>query len=110
MKRDTKTKRNTRMDLLSKSLVRAVKNDSVFGEIMLGKIYFSNVGSRKVRKDKVFQASADRLVKICPICELAWERVKVGSQAEANRTLYYKNMPKYGKKIQNCTRCSEEEE
>ena len=103
-------KRRNREDLLSESLVKAVKRGSILAEVMLGKIYFSNVGSRKVRKDKVFQASADRLVKICPICELAWERVKVGSQAEANRTLYYKNMPKYGKKIQNCTRCSEEEE
>jgi len=103
-------KRRSREDLLSESLVKAVKRGSILAEVMLGKIYFSNVGSRKVRKDKVFQASADRLVKICPICELAWERVKVGSQAEANRTLYYKNMPKYGKKIQNCTRCSEEEE
>ena len=103
-------KRRNREDLLSESLVKAVKKNSILAEVMLGKIYFSNVGSRKVRKDKVYQASADRLVKICPICELAWERVKVGSQAEANRTLYYKNMPKYGKKIQNCTRCSEEEE
>jgi len=103
-------KRRNREDLLSESLVKAVKKNSILAEVMLGKIYFSNVGSRKVRKDKVYQASADRLVKICPICELAWERVKVGSQAEANRTLYYKNMPKYGKKMQNCTRCSEEEE
>jgi hypothetical protein len=103
-------KRRNREDLLSESLVKAVKKNSILAEVMLGKIYFSNVGSRKVRKDKVYQASADRLVKICPICELAWERVKVGSQAESDRTLYYKNMPKYGKKMQNCTRCSEEEE
>jgi len=103
-------KRRSREDLLSESLVKAVKKNSILAEVMLGKIYFSNVGSRKVRKDKVYQASADRLVKICPICELAWERVKVGSQAESDRTLYYKNMPKYGKKMQNCTRCSEEEE
>jgi len=103
-------KRRSREDLLSESLVKAVKRGSILAEVMLGKIYFSNVGSRKVRKDKVYQASADRLVKICPICELAWERVKVGSQAESDRTLYYKNMPKYGKKMQNCTRCSEEEE
>ena len=103
-------KRRSKEDLLSESLVKAVKRGSILAEVMLGKIYFSNVGSRKVRKDKVYQASADRLVKICPICELAWERVKVGSQAESDRTLYYKNMPKYGKKIQNCIRCSEEEE
>ena len=103
-------KRRNREDLLSESLVKAIKRGTILAEVMLGKIYFSNVGSRKVRKDKVYQASADRLVKICPICELAWERVKVGSQAESDRTLYYKNMPKYGKKMQNCTRCSEEEE
>jgi len=103
-------KRRNREDLLSESLVKAVKKNSILAEVMLGKIYFSNVGSRKVRKDKVYQASADRLVKICPICELAWERVKVGSQGETDRTLYYKNMPKYGKKMQNCIRCSEEEE
>ena len=108
MKRDTKTKRNTRMDLLSKSLVRAVKNDSVFGEIMLGKIYFSNIGSKKVRKDKVYQASADRLVKVCPACKLAWEGIKLSSTQTSKNTKYYKNFPKYGKKVELCDNCKGE--
>ena len=78
---------------------------------MLGKIYFSNTdSSKRIRKDKVYQSSADRVVKACPICNLTWESIRVGSQGETNRTIYYKNMPKYGKKMQNCTRCSEEEE
>ena len=83
---------------------------SILAEVMLGKIYFSNVGSRKVRKDKVYQASADRLVRVCPICKLAWEGIKMSSMSKNKNILYYKNMPKYGKKTQICTRCSEEEE
>ena len=110
MKSSKHMKRKTKKHLLSKSLIRVVKPDSILGEVMLGKIYFSNVNSRNPRRDKVYQASADRLVKVCPICKLTWERVKVGSQVESNRTLYYKNMPKYGKKIKVCYKCSEEEE
>ena len=103
-------KRRSKEDLLSESLVKAVKRGSILAEVMLGKIYFSNVGSRKVRKDKVYQASADRLVRVCPICKLAWEGIKLSSMSKNKNILYYKNMPKYGKKIQNCIRCSEEEE
>ena len=103
-------KRRSKEDLLSESLVKAVKRGSILAEVMLGKIYFSNVGSRKVRKDKVYQASADRLVRVCPICKLAWEGIKMSSMSKNKNILYYKNMPKYGKKTQICTRCSEEEE
>jgi superfamily II helicase len=96
--------------LLSESLVKLIKPDSILGEIMLGRVYFSNVGKNKMRKEKVYQASADRLVKVCPSCELTWEYVKVGSHITQKHTIYHKNVPKFGKKKEICTRCSEEEE
>ena len=105
-------KRRNKDDLLSQSLVKAVKLGSILADVMLGKIYFSHTDTTKrVRKSKVYQTSADRLVKICSVCNMTWERLKISTKKrKVYQTLYYKNVPKYGKEIEICNKCSEEEE
>ena len=104
--------RKSREDLLSKSLVEAVKVGSILADVMLGKIYFSHTDTtKKVRKSKVYQKSADRLVKVCSVCNMTWERLKISTKKrKVYQTLYYKNVPKFGKEIEICNKCSEEEE
>ena len=102
--------RKNRDDLLSESLVKAVKKGSILADVMLGKAFLSNSdSSRNIRKDKVYQSSADRVVKACPVCKLTWESISVGSQGETNRTIYYNNIPRYGKSIVTCAKCSEKD-
>ena len=102
--------RKSRDDLLSESLVKAVKKGSILADVMLGKAFLSNSdSSRNIRKDKVYQSSADRVVKACPVCKLTWESIRVGSQGETNRTIYYNNIPRYGKSIVTCAKCSEKD-
>tara|TARA_R100000781_G_scaffold2704_1_gene4239 strand:+ start:852 stop:1163 length:312 start_codon:yes stop_codon:yes gene_type:complete len=95
--------------LLSESLVDAVKEGSILADVMLGRAYFTTSDSFSPRKDKLYKTSADKQIKNCPVCNLTWENVR-GSQSEFRRTIYYKNIPRFGKKIIICDRCSEEEE
>ena len=47
---------------------------------------------------------ADRVVKVCPVCDRCWEVQYVG-RGGTPFTDYYLNFPKYGKKRVPCTEC-----
>lgn len=108
MKRDTKIKRNTRMDLLSKSLVSAVKNDSIFGEIMLGINFFKRDLRENKKKSVKIMNSSDKYVKVCPKCKLCWEKIRLSSKQKGKNTMYYKDFSKYGKAVELCDKCKGE--
>ena len=103
--------RRNKEEVLSQSLVDAIKTDSILADVMLGKIYLSNTDTTKrVRKSTVYQTSADKLVKRCPVCDKTWEKFKLSTKSrKVYHTLYYKNVPKYGKEVKVCDKCNEEE-
>ena len=101
-----------RPNLLSKSLIEAVaeNKNTIFGEIMLGSNHLEKVVTRNMLNNKKKSThDTDYIVKSCPECKLSWERVKISSSKKRKRIIYYKNFPKYGKEVEVCDRCNEEE-
>lgn len=102
-------KRRSKTDLISKSMLDIIKGDSIFGDVMLGTNFFNKDKGTNINKSIKLKNSTDRYVKVCPECSLAWEYTRITGTRRNKKAIYYKNFPKYGKKIEVCNRCNEEE-